>query len=233
MLIHHFYKKRKDMENKQDNVVKNAIILCLIFLGVLIGVSFISTTILVLFKVSTDFIVKKWSGFCFIFSFILTMFIKYKRSHKMPNFRYWFSFVIFFAGVIFTVRAGGGNLLTLIEIPSLIITGIVPFLFVCILFGFKEMLLAFSIQSIKDIEKEPLKKALRFFEMYSKITFISGVISVIIGIVNMLSNLDDKAAIGPNLALALISILYTCIIYVVLIVPFIIYIKNKLDRCSI
>ena len=131
------------MENKPNNGVKNAMILCLIFLGVLIGVTFISTTILVIFRVPTDFIIEKWIVFCFIFSFILTTFIKYKRSHKIPNFRYWFSFVIFFAGVIFTVWAGGGNLLTLIDVPSLITTGIVPFLFVSILFGFKEMLLAF------------------------------------------------------------------------------------------
>ena len=66
--------------------------------------------------------------------------------------------------------------------------------------------------------------------MYGKTLWITGVIAVIIGIINMLINLEDTAAIGPNLALSLISIFYCCIIYILVILPFVIYIKNKLKE---
>jgi hypothetical protein len=123
-----------------------------------------------------------------------------------------------------------GALLSIIDIPSLIIVGIVPFLFVSILFGFREMAVAFSVQSIKDPDKETLKKAARFFAIYGKTVWITGVISVIIGIINMLFNLEDTTAIGPNLALVLISILYCCMIYVLIIIPFMMSIKNQLNE---
>ena len=208
------------MKNKSHHGIKNIIFLCLIFLGIFIGALFIYATTIALLKIVTESLIEKGIIFSFLLSFILTTFIRYKRSHKKFNFRYWFSFIIFFTGIIFTVLMAGGNLLNLFDIPSLIIVGIVPFLFVSILFGFKEMVLAFSVQSTEYPNKETLKKAFRFFEMYNKILWITGAISVIIGILNVLINLEDKTAIGPNLALALISIFYCCIIYVLIIIPF-------------
>jgi len=228
------HNKGENMENKSGNGVKNAIFFCLVFIGILIGVVFISTTILILCRFSTDFIVEKGLIFSILLSFILTTVIRYKRSHKKNNLRYnlryWLSFILFFAGIIGTVLMEGGKLLTLIDIPGIIIIGIVPLLFVSILCGFKEMVMAFSIQSINDPDKETLKKSSRFFEMYGKVILISGVISVIIGIINMLTSLDDKNSLGPNLALALISIFYSCIIYVLIIIPYSMFIKNKLNE---
>jgi flagellar motor component MotA len=218
------------MEGKSSNGIKNALFLILVFFGILIGTLFIFATIIVLFRIVTESNIEKGIVSCLLLSIILTTIIRYKRSRKKFNFRYWFSFTVFFAGIIFTVFLAGDKLLTFVDVPGLLIIGIVPFLFVSILFGFKEMVLAFSIQSIEEPDKETLKKSFRFFETYGKITLISGVISVIIGIVSMLKNLDDKSAIGPNLALALISIFYCCIIYVIIIIPFTVFIKNKLNE---
>jgi hypothetical protein len=217
------------MENNSNNGIKNAVFLCLVFLGTFIVVSFILVTLIALSVITADSAVEKGIIFALSFSFILTTFINHKRTRKPFNFRYWLSFIVFLAGIVFTVLLEGGKVMTLIDVPSLLIVGIVPFLFVSILFGFREMASAFHIQSIREADKETLKKALRFFEMYGKITFLSGVISVIIGIIYMLVHLDGNAFV-PDLAGALISILYSCIIYVLIIIPRVIFIKNKLNE---
>jgi len=221
------------MENKSNNGIKSALCTFLVFIGIFIGVAFISSTILILCKFPADFIATKGLAFSILLSFILTTLIRYKKSHKKLIFRYWLSFIVFIAGIIGTVFMGGGSLLALIDIPGLIIVGVVPLLFVSILCGFREMFSAFSIQSTDDFDKEKLKKSLCFFEMYGKVIFISGIISVIIGIINMLSNLDDTNSIGPNLSLALVSIFYSCIIYALIVIPFSMFIKNKLDENGI
>jgi len=89
------------------------------------------------------------------------------------------------------------------------------------------MVLAFSIPFKKDTEKDKLMKALDFFKVYGKTTWIAGFIALLIGLIAMLVSLDDRTAVGPNLALALISILYSGIINVVIIIPFTVFIKKR------
>jgi flagellar motor component MotA len=89
---------------------------------------------------------------------------------------------------------------------------------------------AFSISLKEEIEKEKLINALNFFKTYRKVTWISGFIAVFIGVIAILTNLEDKAALGPNMAVALISILYSGIINVVIIIPFILFIKKQLKE---
>jgi flagellar motor component MotA len=218
------------MENKPSSGIKNALFLCLIFIGILIGVTFIAVTTFLLLKFPVDFIVNKVLIACIAVSCILTTIIKYKRSHKRFHGRYLFSCILLSAGIIGTILAAGGSIFTLIDIPSLVIVGIIPFLVASILCGFKNMVKAFSIQSINEPDTETLKKSRRFFEIYGKITIFSGIISIIIGIINMLSNPDEIVLIGPNVALALVSILYTCVIYILIIIPNIVFIRNKLDE---
>jgi len=51
-----------------------------------------------------------------------------------------------------------------------------------------------------------------------------GMMGTVIGLVNMLSNLDDKASIGPNMAMALITTLYGSLVANITIMPW----ANKL-----
>jgi hypothetical protein len=87
---------------------------------------------------------------------------------------------------------------------------------------------AFSAALGKEPEKAALLKALHFFKVYGKVTWIAGYIAVLIGVIAMLVNLEDKTAIGPNLALALTAMLYSGIIQVVLILPFRAFIHKRL-----
>jgi flagellar motor component MotA len=96
--------------------------------------------------------------------------------------RYLFSLIVFFAGIILAIFTSGGNAWTYVDIPSLIIVGIFPFFFASVLFGFKEMGLAFSVSIRKETEKEKLIKAFDFFRIYGKVTWIAGFIAVLIGV---------------------------------------------------
>ena len=141
--------------------------------------------------------------------------------------RYWLSLIIFFAGFCYTTLSSGSVLFTYVDIPSLTIVGILPFIFVSVLFGFKKMVQAFSIPSKKETTKEELIEGLQFFKTYGTTIWIAGFISVFIAVVGMLKNLEDKMMLGPLVALALISILYSGIFYMIIIIPFTILINKK------
>ena len=141
--------------------------------------------------------------------------------------RYVISLLVFLAGVCFTVLISV-SIWSFIDIVSFISVGIFPFLFVSILFGFRNMASAFSSAVKKEAEKEKLLKAVEFFKFFGKITWIMAFISLFVGIVAMLINLDDKSSIGPNVALALISPLYGGLINAMVILPFTFLLKKQL-----
>jgi len=142
--------------------------------------------------------------------------------------RYVISLLLFLAGILFIVFMSGSSILSIIDMPSFIAVGIVPFLFVSILFGFGNMASAFSTAVKKEAEKDKLLKAVEFFNFYGKLTWITGTIAVIVGIIGILANLDDEARMGPNVALTLVSILYCGIINVMVVLPFTILLKKQL-----
>ena len=143
--------------------------------------------------------------------------------------RFLVSLVVFAVGSVSAVLITGAvqSGIIFLDLPSFIIAVVVPFLFVSVLFGFKEMGEAFSTPLQKEADKEKLMQSLVFFKTYAKATWLAGLISVIIGIMTMLAFLDDKASIGPMVALALESLLYCGIINLVIIVPFTAFIKKQ------
>jgi flagellar motor component MotA len=144
--------------------------------------------------------------------------------------QYLISLIVFLAGIVLTIFTAGGSIWNYLDIPSLVIVGIFPFLFTKVLFGFKETNSVFSISIKKEMEKEKLINALNFFKIYGKITWITGYIVMLIEVITILISLEDKTTLGRNLALAIISILYSGIINVVIIIPFTVFIKKQLKE---
>jgi flagellar motor component MotA len=143
--------------------------------------------------------------------------------------RYLISLVVFLTGIVWAIITSGGRVLTYLDIPSFIFVGIFPFIFVSVIFGFKEMALSFSVSLKKETEKEKLINALDFFKTYGKITWFSGFIMALVGVIAALVYLEDKTALGINLAVALFSMLYSGIINVI-IIPFTVFIKKQLKE---
>ena len=144
--------------------------------------------------------------------------------------RYWLSLLVFFIGFYLTVTMSGGHPFIYVDIPSLIIVGVFPLIFLSVLFGFKKMISAFSIPSKKEANKDELMEGLYFFKIYGRTIWFAGFISVIIAVVAIMFSLGDIMALGPNLALALISLLYCGLLSIVIIIPFTVLIKKQLKE---
>jgi hypothetical protein len=145
--------------------------------------------------------------------------------------RYLVALVVLAAGIISSAfLIDGIGIKAVLDFPGFIISVIMPFLFVSIIFGFKEMRNAFSVSLQKEPEKDKLLPALNFFKTYGKITWIAGIVGVIVGFITMLVNLDDRENIGAFLAKMLVSPLYSAIIYMLIIIPFSIFINKHLKE---
>jgi len=145
--------------------------------------------------------------------------------------RYLISILILVAGIVFFVLIAGQSLLPLIDIPSFIITVVTPFLFVSILFGFKEMRRAFAIIHKNENEHDALMSALAFFRGYGKATWISAIIAAFAGGIGMLANSwEDKVFIGPNVALALMVLFYCGFVQLAIIIPYTVLIHKQLGN---
>jgi flagellar motor component MotA len=141
--------------------------------------------------------------------------------------RYLISVLVFLAGFVFAILITGQSFLPLLDLPTLITVGLVPFLFISVLFGFKEMKAAYRTALQKEPDAKHILKSKGFFNIFSATIWIMGMVSVIIGIIGMLANLEDRASIGPNTALTLVSIFYSGLIYLMFIFPFMLMLKKK------
>jgi len=141
--------------------------------------------------------------------------------------RYLISVLVFLAGFVFAVLVAGQSLLPLLDLPTFITVGLVPFLFVSVLFGFKEMKTAYTTALQKEPEADRVSKSQGFFHVFGATIWIMGMVSVIVGIIGMLSHLDDQASIGPNMALALLSMFYSGLLYLAAVFPFTLMLKKK------
>jgi chemotaxis protein MotA len=60
-----------------------------------------------------------------------------------------------------------------------------------------------------------------------------GMLGTVVGLIGMLQNLDDKAAIGPNMALALVTTLYGSMVANLIMIPFVAKLKGHDAKESI
>jgi len=156
-----------------------------------------------------------------------------KEDNKKTSIvRYLASIVIFLGGIIYLVTISGNSLLAFVDAPSLSLVVIFPFLFIGTFYGFKEMGSAFSAPFKKGNTLGNLTKASIFFQRYEKITWLAGLLGVIIGMIGILRNLDDKASMGPNIALVLESVFYSSFINISIIIPYLILIKKCTCKTS-
>jgi hypothetical protein len=133
--------------------------------------------------------------------------------------------VFSFTGTVFML---GGTPYEYLDIPSMLIMVFFPFVYQCLLFGVSTAKTAFAAGFRKDAAMEQLTKAQLFFKNYSKVVWVTALAVVFIGTVAILKNLEDRTALGPNFALAFLSILYGGIIHLVIIIPNSVFLKKRL-----
>ena len=80
--------------------------------------------------------------------------------------RYWISLLVFLTGFIFAIFLTGQSFIPLINLPSFITVGLVPFLFVSVLFGFREMKAAYRTALQKEPDADCVLKSQGFFAVF-------------------------------------------------------------------
>jgi flagellar motor component MotA len=141
--------------------------------------------------------------------------------------RYLVSLLVFAGGIILALFFAGVTPLALLDLPSFFLTVVVPLLFMFVVYGFKETGAALSAPFKKDTDKDQLAKAAAFIKLYGKSTCVMGIIGVLTGIIVMFANLDDKSQVGPSVALALVSLLYSGVVQFIIVIPFTVFLKKQ------
>jgi hypothetical protein len=122
----------------------------------------------------------------------------------------------------------GGHPVGYLDIPSILIMVFFPFVYQCLLFGASTVKIAFTAGFKKDPTLEQLTKAQLFFKNYSKVILITALVVVLIGMVAIVKYLEDRTMLGPNFALAFLSILYGGLLHLVIILPNTVFLKRRL-----
>jgi flagellar motor component MotA len=142
-------------------------------------------------------------------------------------------FVLVAVCFAFTVYTSGGLLRVFFDLPSLVISVILPFAYQWFLFGTTALKNAFSAGFRKTLSLEDAEKARLFFKTYTRITWFAASLAVLIGLITILRFLEDKQALGPNTAVALLSLLYTSLTNILVILPNASRIKKRLLELSL
>jgi flagellar motor component MotA len=126
----------------------------------------------------------------------------------MHGFQKWFGFLII---VVFVVAGimGGGSLAMFFNLPSVLIVGGFVFGGAVASFPFQKINSNFRkyIRS-ENMNLQQAERAHYFFSTLANHSLAAGIVGSLIGLVNMLANLDDPTTIGPAMAVALLCPLY-------------------------
>jgi hypothetical protein len=121
-----------------------------------------------------------------------------------------------------------------IDIPSLLCVGILPLLFMYILFGPSNTKKIFSVPFIKDRSIDLLNESFLFFKMFNKTIWGSTLLILIVNAIQILVALSGFLSLTMDyrtvLAITLISPLYAILINLTVIIPYNIFIRRQLNK---
>ena len=189
------------------------------------------------------------------------------------------------AMLLFSIFSGGSTVMTFIDIPSIVLVVVCPFMLLFTYSSLKEILGIFGIinltfkvpsfneqgiitklmamsekarregllaleEELEDLDDEFMKKGMRLvvdgtdaeiiralmeneldqmqdrhagkiaiMNMWGSLAPAVGMMGTVIGLIGMLRNLEDKAALGPNMALALITTFYGALVANFFMIP--------------
>ena len=119
--------------------------------------------------------------------------------------------LIGFAGMIgMTLWAMEFNVTTFVNVPSIMI--VFGLTFFGLLASGRKIIAALSAVADKHADEEQLYDASDTFLQAGSFSMAAGWVGVLIGLVLMLANMDDPAAVGPAMAICLLTALYGTIL---------------------
>lgn len=96
--------------------------------------------------------------------------------------------------------------------------------------GYEPGFIKDSMERERDLFIERLKEGKRVFKALGDAAPAFGMIGTLVGLVQMLANMDDPSAIGPSMAVALLTTLYGALVSNVICIPICDKLDAKLDN---
>jgi len=115
-----------------------------------------------------------------------------------------------------------------VDLPSFIIVPVIPLLYMGFMYGFPGLGAAFKAPGSGTATRQELRLSLCFFKDLGKAFWLFGLLGSATGLVEVLRNLTDRTKLGPNLALAMLTVLYSATFNLVLVVPFLSTARRRL-----
>ncbi|MTI00104.1 motility protein A [Roseibium sp. RKSG952] len=95
--------------------------------------------------------------------------------------------------------------------------------------GYEQAFIRESMERERDLQLSRLSEGRRVFKALGDSAPAFGMIGTLIGLVQMLANMDDPAAIGPSMAVALLTTLYGALLANVVFLPLVDKLDAKFD----
>ena len=133
-----------------------------------------------------------------------------------------------FLGIFIVMALAMENPLVFVNVPSLVIVFGLTF-FALVASGNKIVSLL-SLLTRKDVLPDELHDASYTVFMAGRYSMSAGVVGVLIGLVLMLGSMDDPAAIGPSMAICLLTALYGVILKYFIYAPILHRIEAKIQE---
>jgi chemotaxis protein MotA len=95
--------------------------------------------------------------------------------------------------------------------------------------GYEPNFIRESMERERDLYIERLQEGKRFYKQLGDAAPAFGMIGTLVGLVQMLAAMDDPSAIGPAMAVALLTTLYGALISNVICIPIVDKLDSKLD----
>ncbi len=137
--------------------------------------------------------------------------------------------VLFIAMIVGAIITSGGRMVAYLNIPSFIMVAAPTFVLLLMNFSVREMGRSFAAGFKKEAANlDDLKKGFIFFQSMQFYLILSGILGTLVGAIAMLSSLRDSSRIGWGAALALITMLYGIIFFMLVALPFKTGIKKRI-----
>ncbi len=133
-----------------------------------------------------------------------------------------------FIGLIAAASIAGGGPLDFLDFPSLLIIVGGCFGLTIISFSFKDISNALSQVFGESGGRDELRQAAYFWFTMIRNLLAVGAIGTLIGVIQMLGNLEDASTIGPSMAVALITFFYAIFFSGILPLPAYYIIQRRL-----
>lgn len=105
-----------------------------------------------------------------------------------------------------------GTVETFLDIPSVLLAVIAPLALLVACFGIKRCWASLATIFARTPSLPTTQRAIAFFRLGAAFSLGCGFLASLIGLVLMLKNMDDPNAIGPGMAVAILSQLYAVVL---------------------